>query len=155
MSRRKRRQIFWQVLWNMSWAILNNTSKIINKRCQSLFILKEFLKEQNSPCTGQVVFEVLQYLLEQTFLSLRSLSHHPSTSEQLLNQPKSNTVMKSWYNVVMKNVWLLHFNSQQHQKNILQAASIALVLNQTTFGLIFGFCCFGFFPLHFSNLYKN
>lgn len=59
-----------------------------------LFIIADSPDQQNSQSIGQAVFVALRHLLGQPALSLRSLSHHPSTSQWLLNQPRSNTITK-------------------------------------------------------------
>lgn len=55
-----------------------------------LLITVGSLSQQNSQNTGPVVFPAPRRLRGQPALSLRSLSQQPSTSQWLLNRPKSN-----------------------------------------------------------------
>lgn len=73
-----------------------------------LFITVGSLDQRDSPSIGPAAFVALQHLLGLPALSLRSLSHHLSTSQWLLNQPTSSTITKG--NITQ---WLLTYNASK------------------------------------------
>ena len=94
---KSKKGLWWKIFYlgSLSCHILTILIRAANKKKKKmLFSTAGSLDQQNSQSTGQAVFVALPHLLGQPALSLRSLSHHPSTSQWLSNQPKSNTITK-------------------------------------------------------------